>query len=136
VSRAKRYLTWGLGLGVPVVLAVTVAMAVGYSPPQRVEAATPTPSRPPVPTPEPAHQWPAFETYPLPEFGRGSPVGPAADALRVAGATVYVIDARGWEREVRPDWALCTQSETFWGESDIPTGDVTLAAVPVGDPCP
>ena len=138
VSRSTRYLTWALGLAVPVVLAITVGMAVAHSPAERAEATPPaTTAGSPLPAAQtPVHTWPPFSTWPLPRFAQGSPVGPAADALRAAGADVHVVDARAWDREVQPDWALCTQGETYWGDSDTPTGDVTLAAVPVGGPCP
>ena len=57
----------------------------------------------------------------------------AVPVLREAVAHVVAFDAR-WDRPVAPDWRICTQSKTFWGDSR-PTGDVHLAAVPPGDPC-
>ena len=71
-------------------------------------------------------------TGPLPDVV-GRPVGEAQPALEQVGAVVVVFDAR-WERPVEPGWEVCTASELFLG--DAPTGEVHVAAVPAGDPCP
>ena len=70
---------------------------------------------------------------PLPDVV-GRPVGQARPALEQAGAVVVVFDARVRDRAVQPDWVVCTAGETFLG--DAPTGEVHVAAVPAGDPCP
>jgi hypothetical protein len=71
---------------------------------------------------------------PLPIVAGGTVAEVVANGEAV-GATVIVFDAR-WDRQVGPDWRVCTRDETFIGEKGIPSGTLDVAAVPPGDPCP
>ena len=72
-------------------------------------------------------------TSPLPHF-QGRTVAETIAGLEAAGATLVIFDAR-WDRPVAPDWVVCTDDEIFNGDFK-PTGQVHIAAVPAGDPCP
>jgi hypothetical protein len=69
----------------------------------------------------------------LPDF-RGRTVAEASAAAEAAGGTPVIFDAR-WNRPVAPDWVVCTDGEPV-RENDLPTGELHIAAVPAGDPCP
>jgi hypothetical protein len=105
----------------------TAVMVASYWQPQ--PAAAPA-SQPPLipPPPEPEIR------EPLP-FIYGNTVAEVVANGEAAGATVIVFDAR-WNRQVGPDWQVCTREETFLGERGEPTGDLHVSAVPQGDPCP
>ena len=115
---------------VAAVLAVVVGTAVmvaSYWQPQPAAApASPSPLLPP----PPVH----VVREPLPTIYGGTVAEVVANG-EAAGATVIVFDAR-WDRPVDPDWQVCTRGETFLGERGEPTGELHVAAVPQGDPCP
>ena len=129
-----------VGVLAAAVLAGTVAVAGRAVDSAASGAAAPSSAAPTrTPTPVPVTEPPTAREVsdicgPLPEVG-GVPVGQAQPALEAVGAEVTVIDARGWSRPVQPDWVVCTDGQTSWGDG-TPTDDVTLAAVPAGDPCP
>jgi hypothetical protein len=87
-----------------------------------------TPSETPV-SPAPVRRQPLE----LPDF-RGRTVAEASAAAEAAGGSPVIFDAR-WNRPVTPDWVVCTDGEPVRGD-DLPTGELHIAAVPAGDPCP
>ncbi|MGY5882295.1 hypothetical protein [Modestobacter lacusdianchii] len=142
-SGARGPARW-LGWGVVAVLAAAVVAgtvvvtdqaagsAAAGTPAARSTAPTATTSAPTrevlLPTPT------SHVDGPLPEVA-GRPVGEAVPALEAAGALVEVYDARAWGREVGPDWQVCGVGEIYLGDG-TPTGQVSVPAVPAGDPCP
>lgn len=135
-----RWLGWGV---VAVLAAAVVAGTVVVTDQAAGSAAAGTPTArsaaPTAATPAPTREvlMPTRTSHidgPLPEVA-GRPVGEAVPALEAAGALVEVFDARAWWRAVQPDWVVCGAGQTFLGDG-TPTGEVHVAAVPAGDPCP
>jgi hypothetical protein len=105
----------------------TAVMVASYWQPE--PAAAPAPRSPLIqPTPAPEVR------DPLPTVGGGTVAEVVANGEAV-GATLIVFDARR-NRPVEPDWRVCTRGETFIGSEGIPSGELHVAAVPPGDPCP
>jgi hypothetical protein len=94
----------------------------------------------PEPAGAPASSSPLLPAPPAPEVRDPLPTvygGTVAEVVangEAVGATVVVFDAR-WDRPVGQDWRVCTRGEAFIGES-TPSGELHVAAVPPGDPCP
>jgi hypothetical protein len=95
----------------------------------------------PEPAAAPAPRSPLIQPTPAPEVRDPLPTvfgGTVAEVVangEAVGATLIVFDAR-WNRPVEPDWQVCTRGETFIGSEGIPSGELHVAAVPPGDPCP
>jgi hypothetical protein len=143
LSRIGRWVGWLVVLALAAAVAfgtVTVVGQVTERPLTR--AAVPPPGASPSagPTAVPAVAT-GTTTQPTSAFPGGlppvasRPVVEVQAALEQLGATVQTIDARGWSRPVVPGWLACHASEAFAGD-DVPTGEVTVTAVPAGDPCP
>jgi hypothetical protein len=115
---------------VAALLAVAVGTAVMVASYWRPEPAAAPAPRSPLIQPTPA---PEVRDLLLTVFG-----GTVAEVVangEAVGATLIVFDAR-WNRPVEPDWQVCTRGETFIGSEGIPSGELHVAAVPPGDPCP
>jgi hypothetical protein len=93
----------------------------------------------PEPAGAPASPSPLIPTRPVPVVRAPLPdvAGDTVADVVANGEAVGVIvfDAR-WQRPVAPDWRVCTRGETFIGESGVPSGELHVAALPPGDPCP
>jgi hypothetical protein len=95
----------------------------------------------PEPAAAPAPRSPLIQPTPAPEVRDPLPTvfgGTVAEVVangEAVGATLIVFDAR-WNRPVEPDWQVCTRGETFIGSEGIPSGELHVAAVPPGNPCP
>jgi hypothetical protein len=95
----------------------------------------------PEPAAAPAPRSPLIQPTPAPEVRDPLPTvfgGTVAEVVangEAVGATLIVFDAR-WNRPVEPDWQVCTRGETFIGSEGTPSGELHVAAVPPGDPCP
>jgi hypothetical protein len=138
LSRIGRWVGWLVVFALAAVVAFGTVTVVGQVTERPLTRAATVPSAAP-PTTVPVVvtdvllSTPASSiTGPLPDVV-GLPVRDAQPALERVGAVVVVFDAR-WERPVGPEWVVCTATETFSG--DTATGEVHLAAVPAGDPCP
>ncbi|NEK94106.1 hypothetical protein GCU67_07940 [Modestobacter muralis] len=139
--------TIGRWVGWVVVLALTVAVAVATTAvvgqvterPLMRAAAPPSaasPSAPPAAEPVRAdyEELPTRSlTGPLPDVA-GRSVGEAEAALEQVGAAVLLVDSRNWSRPVGSDWVVCATGQSSRGDGS-PTADVTVSAVPAGDPC-
>ena len=131
-GRGRRYALLALGLVLVAAAAGLGAVVGSWAPPDPPDlrpGAAPgdiAAFDPPSPTPN--------IRYPLPDF-RGQTIAEATAGAQAAGATPVIFDAR-WTRPVAPDWIVCTGDEAFRGDSTTSTGEVFLAAVPAGDPCP
>jgi hypothetical protein len=126
----KKVATVLLGIAVPAVFAATAVMVSRYTPAEPSDAG-PASAAATDPLPVTAPPGPLYD---FPDYSSAS-LGEAVAGLEAAGAYVTAIDARLWERQILPDWQVCTQSQVFMGDG-TPTDRVTVAAVPVGDPCP
>jgi hypothetical protein len=129
--RHRRHAVLGLLAALVTTVAATAVMVLSAPAP-----VLPEPSRPSAPSPEALDPVPA---PPLPlsiptEHYAGATVAEAVAGLEAVGAEVEIFDARGWERQVTPEWRVCTAGELYFG--DTPSGIVQIAAVPAGDPCP
>jgi hypothetical protein len=129
-GRGRRYAVAAVGLVLVAAAAGLGVMVGSWPPPDPQPGAGPSDSS----ATEPA--WPTRVVRTrlvVPEF-RGRTVAEASAGAEAAGGTPVIFDAR-WDRPVAPDWVVCTSGEAFrW--NDVPTGELHIAAVPAGDPCP
>ena len=129
-GRRRRYALLTLCLALVAAAAGLGAVVGSWPPPDPQPRAAPSDApfeTPAAPTPV------RRQPLELPDF-RGRTVAEASAAAEAAGATPVIFDAR-WDRPVTPDWVVCTDGEAFRGD-DLPTGELHIAAVPAGDPCP
>jgi hypothetical protein len=131
-GRRRRYALLALGVALVAGAAGLGAMVGSWAPPDPPPPAA-APSTSPAVGPAAPPTTAVRQPLRLPDF-RGRTVAEAAAAAESAGATPVIFDAR-WNRPVAPDWMVCTDGEAFRG-NDLPTGELHIAAVPAGDPCP
>ncbi|MCZ2828412.1 hypothetical protein O2W14_06130 [Modestobacter sp. VKM Ac-2986] len=140
-STIGRWVGWVVVLALAVAVAVATTAVVGQVTERPLMRAAATPSAAPPSAPPPAEPVRAdYEelptrslTGPLPDVA-GRTVGEAQQALEQVEAVVHLVDSRGWFRPVQPDWVVCGGGQAFRGDGS-PTADVTVSAVPAGDPC-
>ena len=140
-STIGRWVGWVVVLALAVAVAVATTAVVGQVTERPLMRAAATPSAAPPAAPPAAQPTRAdYEelathslTGPLPDV-TGRPVGEAQQALERVDAVVLLVDSRGWSRPVGPDWVVCGTGESTRGDGS-PTGEVTVSAVPAGDPC-